>query len=150
MHDQGVCRGPDLEQKSSDPDAIVQAYAPKQIVMQFLHGVSKGRIANAFDDSFNDNTPGAQKTMKAVLDRFSGALEPVSGDQMVFNIHPGYGHDFCHQRESEADHRGPVSACVLFSVWPGPNPPQCGSEEGNTRELGPCAVRGLFPTPPPV
>jgi hypothetical protein len=28
-----------LEQKSSDPDAIVQAYAPKQIVMQFLHGV---------------------------------------------------------------------------------------------------------------
>jgi Chalcone isomerase-like len=43
-----------LEQKSSDPDAIVQAYAPKQIVMQFLHGVSKGRIANAFDDSFND------------------------------------------------------------------------------------------------
>jgi hypothetical protein len=46
-----------LEQKSSDPDAIVQAYAPKQIVMQFLHGVSNGRIANAFDDSFNDNTP---------------------------------------------------------------------------------------------
>ena len=72
------------EQKSSDPDAIVQAYAPKQIVMQFLHGVSKGRIANAFDDSFNDNTPDAQKTMKADLDRFSGALEPVSGDQMVF------------------------------------------------------------------
>jgi hypothetical protein len=72
------------EQKSSDRDAIVQAYAPKQIVMQFLHGVSKGRIANAFDDSFNDNTPDAQKTMKADLDRFSGALEPVSGDQMVF------------------------------------------------------------------
>jgi hypothetical protein len=83
-----------LEQKSSDPDAIVQAYAPKQIVMQFLHGVSKGRIANAFDDSFNDNTPDAQKTMKADLDRFSGALEPVSGDQMVFIYIPGTGTTF--------------------------------------------------------
>ena len=68
--------------------------------------------------------------MKADLDRFSRALEPVSGDQMVFNIHPGYGHDFCHQRESEADHRGPVFACVLFSVWPGPKSPHADLKKG--------------------
>jgi hypothetical protein len=74
--DQGVCRGTDLEQKSSDPDAIVQAYAPKQIVTQFLHGVSKGRIANAFDDSFNDNTPGARKTMKQSATGSRARLNP--------------------------------------------------------------------------
>jgi len=118
VHDQGVCRGTDLEQKSSDPDAIVQAYAPKQIVMQFLHGVSKGRIANAFDDSFNDNPPGAQKTMKAVLDRFSGALEPVSGDQMVFNIHRGTGMTFAINGKAKLTIAGRLLPACCFRCGP--------------------------------
>jgi Chalcone isomerase-like len=118
VHDQGVCRGTDLEQKSSDPDAIVQAYAPKQIVMQFLHGVSKGRIANAFDDSFNDNTPGAQKTMKAVLDRFSGALEPVSGDQMVFIYIPGTGTTFASNGKAKLTIVGRFLHACCFRCGP--------------------------------
>ena len=118
MHDQGVCRGTDLEQKSSDPDAIVQAYAPKQIVMQFLHEVSKGRIANAFDDSFNDNTPDAQKTMKADLDRFSGALEPVSGDQMVFIYIPGTGTTFAINGKAKLTIAGRFLHACCFRCGP--------------------------------
>ena len=73
-----------LEQKSSDPGAIIKADAPKRIVMQFLHGVSKNQLADAFEESFNNNTPDAKQTMKADIDRLLGALEPVKeGDQMV-------------------------------------------------------------------
>lgn len=107
-----------LEQKSSDPDAIVQAYAPKQIVMQFLHGVSKGGIANAFDDSFNDNTPDAQKTMKADLDRFSGALEPVSGDQMVFIYIPGTGTTFAMNGKAKLTIAGRFLHACCFRCGP--------------------------------
>ena len=32
-----------LEQKSSDPGAIIKADAPKRIVMQFVHGASKSQ-----------------------------------------------------------------------------------------------------------
>lgn len=46
-----------LDQKSSDASAILQADAPKRIVMHFLHGASQSQIANAFDDSFSDNAP---------------------------------------------------------------------------------------------
>jgi hypothetical protein len=54
-----------LEQKSSDAGAIIKADAPKRIVMQFLHGASKSQMADAFDESFNNNAPDAKKTMKA-------------------------------------------------------------------------------------
>ena len=54
-----------LEQKSSDADAIIKSEAPKQIVMHFLHGASKSQMADAFEESFNNNAPDAQKTMKA-------------------------------------------------------------------------------------
>src|ERR1700723_1956312 len=112
--------------------------------MQFLHGVSKGRIANAFDDSFNDNTPGARKTMKAVLDRFSGALEPVSGDRMVFIYIPGTGTTFAINGKAKLTIAGRFLHACCFRCGPDRSQP-CGSEEGNARELRPSAVRGLFP-----
>ena len=65
-----------LQQKSSDPSAIIKADAPNRIVMQFLHSASKSQMVNAFTQSFNDNTPDAMKTMKSDIDRFLGALEP--------------------------------------------------------------------------
>src|SRR5664279_3168836 len=53
-----------LEQKSSDANAIIKADAPKRIVMKFVHAASKNQMADAFNESFNDNTPEAAKTMK--------------------------------------------------------------------------------------
>ena len=50
--------------RPSDASAILQADAPKRIVMHFLHGASKSQITNAFDDSFNDNAPDARKVVK--------------------------------------------------------------------------------------
>src|SRR5271167_3674776 len=79
-----------LEQKSSDPNAIIKADAPKQIVMKFVHSASKSQMADAFNESFSDNTPDAVKTMKPDIDRLIGALEPVKvGDEMVFTYIPG-------------------------------------------------------------
>src|SRR6516225_6406938 len=84
-----------LEQKSSDPGAIIKADAPKRIVMQFVHAATKNQMTDAFDESFNDNPPDAKKTMKADIDRLLGALDPIKeGDQMVFTYIPGTGTTF--------------------------------------------------------
>src|SRR5271167_4066463 len=54
-----------LEQKSSDPDAIIKSDATKRIVMQFLHGARKSQMVDAFNESFTDNAPDAHNAMKA-------------------------------------------------------------------------------------
>jgi hypothetical protein len=120
-----------LGQKSSDANAIIKADAPKQIVMQFLHGASKSQMANAFNESFNDNTPDAVKTMKPDIDRLLGALEPVKpGDQMVFTYVPGTGTTFAINGHDKLTIAGPAFGPVLFSVWLGPKPPNAGLKKG--------------------
>jgi hypothetical protein len=120
-----------LEQKSSDPDAIIKAEAPKRIVMQFLRGVSKSQLVDAFNESFDNNTPDARKTMKADIDRFLDALEPVKeGDQMVFTYLPGTGTTFAVNGKEKLTIAAPAFAPVLFSVWLGPKPPTADLKKG--------------------
>jgi len=120
-----------LEQKSSDADAIIKAEAPKRIVMQFVRGVSKSQLVDAFEESFNNNTPDARKTMKADIDRFLDALEPVKeGDQMVFTYVPGAGTTFAINGKDKLTITAPAFAPVLFSVWLGPKPPTADLKKG--------------------
>ena len=120
-----------VEHKSSDPRALIQADAPKRIVMQFLHSASKSQLADAFSDSFNDNSPDAVKTMKADIERFLGALEPIKvGDQMVFTYVPGTGTTFAINGKEKLTIAGQGFGPVLFSVWLGPKPPTADLKKG--------------------
>jgi hypothetical protein len=120
-----------VEQRSSDPKAIIGADAPKRIVMQFLHSASKNQMADAFNESFNDNSPDAMKTMKADIDRLLGALAPVTvGDQMIFTYVPGTGTTFALNGKEKLTIAGPAFGPVLFSVWLGPKPPTADLKKG--------------------
>jgi len=120
-----------LQQKSSDPDAIIKADAPKRIVMQFVRDVSKSQIADAFNEGFNNNAPDAEKTMKADIDRLLGALDPVKeGDQMVFTYVPGTGTTFAINGKEKLTIGAPAFGPVLFSVWLGPKPPTADLKKG--------------------
>jgi phosphoglycerol transferase MdoB-like AlkP superfamily enzyme len=117
--------------KSSDPKALIAADAPQRIVMQFVRSVSRNQMADAFTDSFNDNSPDAMKTMKADIDRLLGALEPVkAGDQMVFTYVPGTGTTFALNGKEKLTVPGPGYHAVLFSVWLGPKPPTADLKKG--------------------
>lgn len=120
-----------LEQKSSDAGAIIKADAPNRIVMQFLHGASQSQMANAFTESFNDNTPEAMKTMKPDIDRLLGALEPVKpGDQMIFTYVPGTGTTFAINGKDKLTIAGSAFNPVILSVWLGPKPPTANVKKG--------------------
>ncbi len=120
-----------LEQKSSDPNAIIKADAPKQIVMKFVHGASKSQMTDAFDESFKDNTPDAYKTMKADIDRLLSALDPVKvGDDMVFTYVPGTGTTMAINGKDKLTIAGPAFGQVIFSVWLGPKPPNADLKKG--------------------
>ena len=120
-----------LEQKSSDPNAIIKADAPKQIVMKFVHGASKSQMTDAFDESFKGNSPDAEKTMKANIDRLLNALEPFKvGDEMVFTYVPGSGTTLAINGKEKLTIAGPAFGQVLFSVWLGPKPPNADLKKG--------------------
>jgi hypothetical protein len=120
-----------LAQKSSDPGDIIKAEAPKRIVLAFLHSASKNQMADAFSESFNNNAPDAAKTMKAEIDRFLAALEPVNdGDQMVFTYLPGAGTTLAINGKDKLTIVAPAFAPVLFSVWLGPKPPNPDLKKG--------------------
>ncbi|MGC2321948.1 MAG: chalcone isomerase family protein [Terriglobales bacterium] len=120
-----------LEQKSSDAGAILKADAPKRIVMHFVHDASKNQMADAFDESFNNNAPDAKKTMKAEIDRFLAALEPVKeGDQLVFTYLPGTGTTLAINGKDKLTIAAPAFGPVLFSVWLGPKPPNADLKKG--------------------
>ena len=120
-----------LEQKSSDPGAIIKADAPNRIVMQFLHSASQSQMANAFKESFNDNTPDAMNTMKPDIDRLLGALEPLKvGDQMIFTYVPGTGTTLAINGKDKLTIAGSAFNPVLLSVWLGPKPPTANVKKG--------------------
>jgi hypothetical protein len=120
-----------LEQKSSDPNAIIKADAPKQIIMKFLHGASKSQMSDAFDEDFKNNSPDAEKTMKADIDRLLAALEAVkTGDQMVFTYLPGTGTTLLINGTEKVTIAGPAFGQVLFSAWLGPKPSNADMKKG--------------------
>jgi Chalcone isomerase-like len=120
-----------LQQKSSDPSAIIKADAPRRIVMQFLHSASKQQMTDAFEEGFKDNAPDAEKTQKADIDHFLAALEDVKdGDQMVITYVPGTGTTLDINGTKKLTIAGSAFGQVLFSVWLGPKPPNTDLKKG--------------------
>jgi hypothetical protein len=120
-----------LEHKSTDAGGIVKAEAPKQIVMQFLHDASKKQMTDAFDQSFKDNAPDAETTIKPDTDKFLAALEPVTvGEKMVFTYIPGTGTTIAINGKDKLTIAGPAFGQAIFSVWLGPKPPTSSLKKG--------------------
>jgi hypothetical protein len=120
-----------LQQRSSDANAIIKTDAPNRFTMQFLHGASKKQMTDAFDESFKDNTPDAEKTMKTDINRFLNALEDVKvGEQMVFTYMPDTGTMVTIGGQDRITIAGAPFSQVLFSVWLGPKPPTANLKKG--------------------
>jgi hypothetical protein len=120
-----------LEQKSSDPNAIMKSDTPKRIVMHFTHGASKSQMAGAFNEGFSDNSPDAMKTMMADIDKLNGALDNInSGDEMVFTYVPGTGTTLAINGKDKVTIAGQPFEQALLSVWLGPKPPTADLKTG--------------------
>ena len=120
-----------LPRKSADAEGIIKADAPKRLVMQFVRGVSKNQLTDAFNESFNDNAREARKAVGADIDRFLAALEPVKdGDQLIFTYVPEAGTTFAINGKEKLTIPGLGFTQALFSVWLGPKPPTGGLKKG--------------------
>jgi hypothetical protein len=120
-----------LERKSPDANAILTSDGTKRLVMHFVRDVSKKQIADAFEESFADNSPEATKTMKADIDRLLGALEDMKkDDEMAFTHVQGTGTTMSIRGKDTVTIAGPAFSRVIFSVWLGPKPPNGDLKKG--------------------
>jgi hypothetical protein len=120
-----------VPQKSSDANAILKADIPKQIVMHFVRDVTKNQLTDGFSESFHNNTPDAEKSLKSDIDRLFAALGPVKeGEEITFTYLPEKGTSVVQAGTEKLTIAGNAFAEMLFSVWLGPKPPNAALKKG--------------------
>jgi hypothetical protein len=113
-----------VTERSSDPDAIVKADAPKRVRMVFLRGVSKKQILEAYEDGFRANSGGPQlDALLAKLHRIEpGLVDMKSGQEMLVTYEPGKGTTVSAAGGAPATVEGKDFADAMFRNWLGPKP----------------------------
>jgi hypothetical protein len=121
-----------LEKKTSDPAAVVQADAPKRVVMHFIYDPSRDQMVDAFKEGFEGNTPGK---FKAEVDKWLAAQEDLKkGDQIVVTYVPGTGTTLTIKGKDKLTIQGLPFAQAAFAVWFGPKPPTADLKNGMLRK----------------
>ena len=120
-----------IENKSADAGAILQADAPKRVLMQFMRSVSKDQMVEAYTEAFQNNAPDILKTQKADVDKLMAAFEPLNeGEQISFTYVPGTGTTFASKGKDKLTIPGLPFAKAMFSAWLGPKPPTDALKKG--------------------
>jgi hypothetical protein len=110
-----------VEKKTTDPAAIIQADAPKRVVLQFLYEPSREQMVDAFKEGFEGNAPGK---FKAEVEKWLAAQEGFKkGEQLVATYVPGTGTTLTIRGKDKLTIPGLPFAQAVFSVWFGPKPP---------------------------
>lgn len=120
-----------LEKKTSDAAAVIQADAPKRIVLQFVRNVDRNQITEALDESVRNNAATQAAALKAEVAQFLGALEPFkSGEQLVVTYVPGTGTTVTVRGVDKVTIPGLPFGQLVFSMWLGPKPPSGDLKKG--------------------
>ena len=122
-----------LPSQTDDAAAILATDQPRQIVLQFLRGVSQDQMCDAMYDGLEKNTPGYTPELRAKFDDFCSMMEKIEkGEQFVFTYVPGIGTTIEAKGERKGVIEGKDFADALFASWLGPDP---GPGEGTKRDL---------------
>jgi hypothetical protein len=113
-----------LSSKSSSPDEVLAADAPRQMVMHFISGHgTKGKMCGAWEDGLKDNTPGASAELKQQFTDLCGMMVDIkNGESLVLTYVPETGTKI----EIAGTERGVVVgkefADAVLRCWIGPKP----------------------------
>jgi hypothetical protein len=122
-----------LPAKSSDASAILASDAPRELRMQFVRDVGKDKMCEAWDESLENNSPGADAQLQADFKQLCGFMQDLKkGDVMAFTYLPATGTTVVIAGQSKGTIAGKPFADALFKSWIGPKP---GPGEGFKRDL---------------
>lgn len=120
-----------LEEKSGHGSAIAASDGPKQLRMKFVRGVERGKIVDAYRDSFKKTAKAVGGGIGGKVDKFIGWMTGVeSGDEQVLTYIPGEGVRVKTNGDVHGTIAGESFAEALFLIWLGDNPPNAGLKRG--------------------
>ncbi len=120
-----------LEQRSSDPAAIVAADQAWQVVMTFKRDVDKASILGAFKDGFENNSKADAPQLIPALARIDAVMKDLkSGDVLVIAYAPGTGSTVTAPGGGTVTIEGKPLADALLRNWLGDKPADGGLKSG--------------------
>jgi hypothetical protein len=112
-----------LEQRSSDPAAIVAADAAWQVVMTFKRDVDKASILGAFKEGFENNSKADAPKLIPALDRIGAVMKDLkTADVLVIGYAPGVGSTVTAPGGGTVTIEGKPLADALLRNWLGEKP----------------------------
>ncbi len=119
-----------LEQKTHDPDEVIQSQQTKQLVMHFVRNVDAEDLRKAWTRGFTKNIGEKLATLSEQVDQLNGwMVEMQVGDRMTFTF---------DQNDVDVNVKGLQRGTMLgkdfsramLSIWFGPKPPNKGLKRG--------------------
>jgi len=112
-----------LPAKQSDAAAILAADTPREMVMHFVFNVGKGKIAEAWEEGLEANTPNAPAEVKNAFKTLSSWMEDMKdGQSIVLTYVPGTGTTVTANGKVKGTLPGKATADAILATWIGPKP----------------------------
>jgi hypothetical protein len=112
-----------LEQRSSDPAAIIAADQAWQVVMTFKRDVDKSSILGAFKEGFENNSKADAPKLIPALSRIDAVMKDLkSGEVLVIAYAPGIGSTITAPGGGAVTIEGKPLADALLRNWLGDKP----------------------------
>jgi Chalcone isomerase-like len=112
-----------LSAKQNNAAAIMAADAPRRQVMHFLFNVDKGKMAEAWEEGLEDNTPNASAEVKTAFKTLSTWMDDMKeGQRIVLTYVPGTGTTVEVNGKNKGTLGGKAVADAILNTWVGPKP----------------------------
>ncbi len=112
-----------LPAKQSNPAAILSADTPRRMVMHFVYDVGTEKIAEAWGEGLEANTPGAPADVKTNFKSLSSWMADMKeGQEIVMTYVPGTGTTVQVAGAMKGTLPGKATADAILNTWIGPKP----------------------------
>ncbi len=112
-----------LGARESSAARAIGTDGPRRMVMQFLFGVSKEQLCDAWKEGLEDNTPNAPPEVKKGFDSLCGWMEAIEkGNQIVLTYLPEQGTTVEVNGKVKGILPGKATADAILNTWIGPKP----------------------------
>lgn len=112
-----------LPAKQANPAAILAADTPRRMTMHFVFSVDKAKIAEAWTEGLEANTPGASAEVKNNFKTLESWMEDVKdGQNIVLTYVPGTGTTVEVNGHMKGTLPGKATADAILNTWIGPKP----------------------------
>ena len=125
-----------LAKPSTDPNAILAAPAPKQLILHFVRNVGRSDLNKAWEEGLEANAKDQLGALKERVEKLKTLMADVkTGERLSFTHNPGgVSVDIAGAPKGRVE--GDDFAKALLSIWLGPNPPNANLKAGLLG--GPC------------